>query len=114
YVGGYEDWVRQRDALAPAKKAPPGPSPAAKRTAAVEMPARDKKLSYKERRELDELPARIEALEAEQRVLGEAIAGASFYRSTPATIAATLERSELIVQELAALYERWDALDSRS
>ena len=85
-----------------------------KRPSAEPTPAHEKKLSYKERRELDELPARIEALEAEQRALGETMAGAAFYRETPATIAATLARSEGLGQELAALYARWDALDSRA
>ena len=72
-----------------------------------------KKLSYKERRELEELPEQISALEAEQRAIEATIADPAFYRAAPATIAATLERAAAIVRELAALYARWDELDSR-
>jgi len=114
YVGGYQDWLRQRETGASMASTSPAVETApVKRASAEPAPAHEKKLSYKERRELDELPARIEALEAEQRALGETMAAAAFYRETPATIAATLARSEGIGQELAALYARWDALDSR-
>ena len=73
-----------------------------------------KKLSFNERRELDELPARIDALEAEQRALGDAIAAPDFYTQSRADIARALERADVIVAELLGLYARWDALDSRS
>ena len=76
-------------------------------------PAQAKKLSYKERRELEELPELIGALEAEQRAIDAAVADPTFYRAAPATITATLERAAAIVRELVALYARWDALDSR-
>jgi ATP-binding cassette subfamily F protein uup len=72
-----------------------------------------RKLSFKERREFEGLPARIEALEAERRALGEAIAAPEFYREPAAAIAAALERTESIERELEDLYARWDALDSR-
>ena len=65
YVGGYEDWLRQRRAacrFAGALQAPTAPAEGVR--------TGPKKLSYREQRELDELPARIEALEAEQRTLG--------------------------------------------
>jgi len=116
YVGGYEDWLRQRGESAPAAKtraaAPPGPTrhqPAA--SAASTAP---KKLSYRDRREFEELPSRIEALEAEQRALNETIADPAFYKQGAATITAALERSTAIERELTELYERWDALDSRA
>src|SRR5262249_38818189 len=71
YVGGYEDWLRQR-------KAPTTASSAVRETdrrtnRPADDPSRPKKLTYNERREFDELPTRIEALEAEQRALGETI-----------------------------------------
>jgi ATP-binding cassette subfamily F protein uup len=72
-----------------------------------------KKLSYRERRELDGLPARIEALEAEQGALGRTIADPAFYKEPPAAIAQALERVQQIERELADLYARWDALESR-
>ena len=115
YIGGYEDWLRQRDAgaaappvTAAAREMPPR---AAGRPAVSTAP---KRLSYLEQREFDALPARIEALETEQRALGDAIADPAFYKEPAAAIDAALERAQRIEAELAALYERWDALDSRA
>ena len=96
--------------MAPAAKASAS-EPAERRPAVRAAP---KKLSYREQRELDELPARIEALEAEQRALGATIADPGFYRQPAATITAALDRTQAIERELADLYARWDALDSRS
>jgi ATP-binding cassette subfamily F protein uup len=118
YVGGYEDWVRQRQPLVvgaatsrtgvATSKTPVGPS-----LSSGEAPGTAKKLSYRENRELAELPARIEALEAEQSTLGAAVADPGFYKEAAATITGTLERIEAIERELADLYARWDTLDSR-
>jgi ATP-binding cassette subfamily F protein uup len=110
YLGGYADWLRQRAPLVAAATTPrnkPAERGPQARTAAT-------KLSYREQRELDELPARIEALEAEQRTLGAAIAGPEFYRQPAASITAALQRTQRIEQELLELYARWDVLDSRS
>ena len=113
YVGGYQDWLQVRSGasgasagLAEVSKAPQGPWPA-------EVPKERRRLSYKERREIEELPARIEALEAEQRALGGAIADREFYKQGAAAIAAALERAKGVEQDLSDLYARWDALDSR-
>ena len=72
-----------------------------------------KRLSYKEQRELEALPARIEALESEQRALGQKIAGPEFYKEGAETIAASLARVDELQRELTAVYARWDALESR-
>jgi ATP-binding cassette subfamily F protein uup len=114
YVGGYEDWLRQSvgRAAAPAHREPDRPEPARPaETTAVSNAAR--KLSYNEQRELEALPARIDALEAEQRQLSASILDPDFYRQPRDTIAVSLARSEAIGVELVALYERWDELDSR-
>jgi ATP-binding cassette subfamily F protein uup len=109
YLGGYADWLRQR---------PPAATPEAPPAGRMQPPPRvspqPKKLSYKERREFDELPARIEALEAEQRALGATIADQDFYRQPAAAITAALERTQQIERELGELYSRWDELDSKS
>jgi len=112
YIGGYEDWLRQRDADAAAPPVAREMAPRAAGSPAVSTAP--KRLSYLERREFDELPARIEALETEQRALGDAIADPAFYKEPAAAIDAALERAQRIESELAALYERWDALDSRA
>jgi ATP-binding cassette subfamily F protein uup len=114
YVGGYEDWIRQRPpavADGAASAAPPvTPSP---HGAAPPVPAsRPRKASFKERRELEALPARIDALDAERRALTEAMASPDFYRKPAAEIRATLQRLDAIEPELAAAYARWDELDS--
>ena len=110
YLGGYADWLRQR--------APPAAAPDPVPIEPVERPpsatALPKKLSYRERRELDQLPARIEALEAEQRALGATIADPEFYKQPAAAITAALDRTQQIEVELGNLYARWDALDSRT
>ncbi|MGB7218561.1 MAG: ATP-binding cassette domain-containing protein [Vicinamibacterales bacterium] len=122
YVGGYEDWIRQRGVAAAAPqpastaslsrlRGAPTPAGQEARATAVASPAR--KLSYKERREFEELPARIEALEAEQRALGVTIAAPEFYKQGAAAIAAALERAEGIERDLSNLYARWAALESR-
>ena len=75
--------------------------------------AKPKKLSYKEERELEALPARIEALEAEQRELHARVATADFYKEGGEAIAAALARAEAIEKGLGAAYARWEELDSR-
>ncbi|HSV69445.1 MAG TPA: ATP-binding cassette domain-containing protein [Methylibium sp.] len=110
YEGGVEDWLlqssRRRAAApepAPKPVAPPPATPAATRS----------KLSFKEQRELDELPARIETLEAEQRKLGERLADTALYTDAPQQVAAVQVRYAQIDDELMAALERWEALGSR-
>ena len=116
YVGGYEDWVRQRlaeksGASRGSKKLPPASDPsAATKTTIVAKP---KKLSFKERRELDELPPAIDALESEQRALAARIASAGFYKEAAGAIAQALARVDELQRELAVVYARWAELDAR-
>ncbi len=104
YVGGYDDWLRQR------------PQPAA--AAAPAKPAREKptkerprKLTFRERQELSELPQRIEALEAVQAALHEKMADPAFYREAGDAVAAARKRLEELEGELAAAYARWSELE---
>jgi ATP-binding cassette subfamily F protein uup len=69
-----------------------------------------RKLSYKEQRELDALPARIEALEAEQKELGALLASAELYAEDPVRAEAAQMRYAQIDDELLAALERWQAL----
>ncbi|PYR09659.1 MAG: ABC transporter ATP-binding protein [Acidobacteria bacterium] len=146
YVGGYEDWLRQRDlatddrekqrsAEAPrstraSRSTNASPSARARRDGdaaivATDDGARDgardlsraaerKKLTYREQRELEALPARIDALEEEQRVLAERIADPTFYKEPPDAIRAALARAEDIQHEISAAYARWHDLDERA
>jgi ATP-binding cassette subfamily F protein uup len=112
YVGGYEDWLVQRarsQSLLPA--ASTKPAPVAKPSGAASQ--RVVKLSYKEQRELDELPARIEQLEAEQKQLAGKLEDATFYQGDPAGIKQVTDRAAAIETELLALLARWEALESK-
>jgi ATP-binding cassette subfamily F protein uup len=87
---------------------------AAVAAAPVAAPAVAKrKLSYKEQRELDELPARIAALEAEQSALNEQLAGTALYAGPADQVAAAHARHAAIDDALLALMERWEALEAR-
>jgi len=116
YEGGYEDWKLQRErarslreAAAPKPvidKAKPAPEAAAAAT-------KKRKLSYKEQRELDELPGLIEALEAEQKELSDLLAKADFYTSDPKRAAEAQTRHARIDDELTDALARWEELGSR-
>jgi len=112
YVGGYDDWVRQSST---ASSEPPQKQPAAEPAPASKPgpSSTKKKLSYKEQRELDGLPAQLEATEQRITALEAEIASAEFYLRGAEAIHATLERLEQERAALLATYARWEALDSR-
>jgi ATP-binding cassette subfamily F protein uup len=112
YVGGYEDYLRQRPHAAPRLVAREAVSATAAAARSGTTPR--KKLSYNEQRELEQLPTRIETLEVEQRDLNTRIEAPEFYKEPREAIAAVLSRVEELQRELAAAYERWDALDSQA
>jgi ATP-binding cassette subfamily F protein uup len=120
YVGGYADWLRQRRSPANAAKAASAPGQTGRSgestdgTAATIESAPRRKLSYKEQRELEALPTRIEALESEHAALDAAVAGPAFYKAGADEIARTLARREAVEQELLTAYARWDKLDART
>jgi ATP-binding cassette subfamily F protein uup len=127
YVGGYEDWLRQASQTRAqrateeregtqetAAKAAPSSSPSSVALGASSGAPRKRRLSYMEQRELESLPARIEALESEQRTLNETIAAAEFYKERAETINNTLARLDALQHELTAAYTRWDDLESRT
>ena len=111
YVGGYEDWLRQRGTREMAAEAQPE---RAERTAEppVTMATR-KKPTYREQKELDQLPVQIEALEREQAQLTASIADPHFYRQPADSITEALARLEILKNELHDTYARWEKLDSR-
>ncbi|MBK1702565.1 ATP-binding cassette domain-containing protein [Thiococcus pfennigii] len=112
YVGGYSDWLRQRPeaAAAPGETAPAArPKAEPKRT-----PARAaKRLSYKESRELEALPARIEALETEQGTLHARLGEPDLYQQGGEAVTALQARLAEIEAELAEAYRRWEDLEAR-
>ncbi len=70
-----------------------------------------KKLSYKERKELEGIPAQIEELEREQAELHAKMAEASFFKQSPAQIVAVQDRLKSLDQTLTTLYHRWEELE---
>jgi ATP-binding cassette subfamily F protein uup len=113
YEGGYEDWKLQRSrarALAEAAAPTAASRPAA--AAAPATPARTK-LSYKEQRELDALPERIEVLEKEQKALAGQLASGELYAKERQRVPALQARLQSIEAELLQALERWESLASR-
>jgi ATP-binding cassette subfamily F protein uup len=106
--GGYDDWLRrtEMEAKAQAKvEVAKGPSAIPKDKA--------KKLGYKEKRELEELPKKIEKLEAELAQIHEEMANPAFYQRDRAEIARVNARLAEIEDELARYYVRWEALEGQ-
>ena len=79
-------------------------------TPAAPPPAKAKKLSFKEQRELDGLPDRIAALEAEQKDIAKALADGSLFSSDNTRALALTARNAAIDDELMAALERWEVL----
>ena len=115
YVGGYSDWLRQRPSAAAAVAAAaarPGLTRADPPTTAPPPAAAPKrKLSFKDQRELELLPKRIEELETEITKRGEAMTDPAFFKQDSATITAANEAVAKLQAELEAAYARWSELD---
>jgi ATP-binding cassette subfamily F protein uup len=115
YVGGWSDWLRMRPPPAPVPApATSVPERAAPRPAPAATPERPRKLGFKEQRELQELPSRIEALEAEQATLAARMQAPDAYRRDAREQHADHRRLEAIEGELLALLERWESLEQRA
>jgi len=127
YVGGYSDWLRQRpavggsrDGVARAREdgantsaTPSPPNPPLEGEGLMRTQGSVKrKLGFKETRELEQLPARIEALEADVAARAQAMHDPSFYKQDAAAIAAASAAMTALQAELDAAYARWQALDS--
>jgi ATP-binding cassette subfamily F protein uup len=118
YVGDVQDWLtqsarsealqRERDAQAPALAPKPAAAPATRNAPAPTVAK--KKLSYKEQRELEALPARIAALETEQAAIDKQLNGGQLFHSDPALAAQLGARHADIEGEWLQALERWEAL----
>jgi ATP-binding cassette subfamily F protein uup len=115
YAGGYQDWVRCRAQAAPSEKTPAGkkiePPPAPKSPGA--KPAARGKLSFGESRELQALPAQIEALEKEQHDIATRLADGTLYRDAPDEAMRLQARHGEIDDLLLASLARWEALEAK-
>jgi len=108
YVGGYEDWLRQSKNK---QKKENKPKASKQQNKAPSEKKAVKKLTFKEQRELDELPAIIENLDSEKEKISEQMADAKFYQKDKESIAATTIRLSDIEDELKNAYKRWEELE---
>lgn len=110
YVGGYDDWLWQRGpAITKTRKA--------KETAKPERPrlkqaAHPRILTFREKKELEALPALIESLESERAGLYEVLADPDFYRQDSSKIPQAKVRIQELENEITAGYQRWELLES--
>ncbi len=113
YAGGYDDWLRQRpEPPAPAETRPAKKADKAERPVAGRPARPGRKLSYKQTKELEALPGKIESLEAEQARLIAALSSPEFYASNAAAgVSSANERLGALQRELDAAYALWEDLD---
>ncbi len=110
YVGGYDDWLRQRSLSSPIgtektkKKEKPGKSRPQR--------GRLRTLTFKEKKEIETLPALIESMEAERAGLYETLADPDFYRQDGSSIPAVKARITELDTKIPTAYERWELLES--
>ena len=115
YVGGYSDWVLQRpdDAPTEASNEKSGRKLVeATKAKPVNEPKQAKRLSYKDQRELDELPKRLETLEKEFEQCQAQMGEADFYKQDQDKIQKTQKEFESLEKDIAGCYERWELLEA--
>ena len=111
YVGGYDDWIRQRPPTQEMLKTASEKKAKAERV----KKGKPKKLSFKEKKELEALPAEIEALEQEQGELHTKLANPDFYKEEGGQAMVKVNtRIEEIETTLSQRYERWEALEAKA
>ncbi len=110
YVGGYDDWLRQRTLPAPAGTERPKKKETPERSRP--KPEHPRTLTFREKREIETLPGLIESMEAERAGLYETLADPDFYRQGGSRIPAIKARMAELDREIPAAYERWELLES--
>ncbi|MBF0569469.1 MAG: ATP-binding cassette domain-containing protein [Candidatus Omnitrophica bacterium] len=113
YPGGYDDWLQQRANKVAAPLVEAAASRPDKKSAPVPKSPGKVKLSYKEARELSDLPDRIAEMENEQEELCMLLASPDFYKEAPEEITRVRTRSEALGFEILAAYKRWEELESK-
>ena len=122
YVGGYSDWLRQRKSTVTEARARAPATALPKRTAAMSPSApatlasavKARRLSYREQRELAQLPEKIQNLEAEQVKLTALISAPTTFQRNKEQGSEALQRLQALAEELESAYARWETLDRGS
>ena len=116
YIGGYDDWLRQRPDYSQILKEEKKLTPELPETKAPEKPAapakKPKKLSYKDQREYDGLPALIEELEQALEGLSEQMNDPSFYQKPEDEMQKVMKALADKEAELETAFERWEMLEA--
>jgi len=107
YPGGYSDWLSQRPKRVETKVAREAKQPKKNSSPSI-------RLSFREKREREELPILIENLEAEISGIHASLADPVIYQSAPAEAAAATARLPEAEQELEELFERWTIIEERA
>ncbi len=106
YVGGYQDYLRQKKIVPPLDLAPTPKSPAVK----MQSSSKVKKLSYKDQLELDQLPQRIEQIELKLKIVHEQMCQPDFYQQDQETILSKQQELAALEKECEYSYQRWEEL----
>jgi ATP-binding cassette subfamily F protein uup len=117
YVGGYDDWIRQRaEPMTAGEKAWRGKEKGSVAVAALGDGATGKKrkLAYREQRELEQLPGKIEKLDAQLAELHAVVGQPEFYKQPAAEIARQQTQLKTLQEQLNAAYARWEELEGDS
>ena len=112
YAGGYDDWQLQRKKQK--NTVPNTENKKEKKGKKTSHRTRPRRLTFKEQRELEELPGKIEALEEEQSNIYKAMADPGFYQNQNSEISGSKLRLESIETELIESYQRWEHLEEIS
>ena len=111
YVGGFDDWQRQKATRLAATESAPKESKK-KSSSQASKQETGRKLKYKEKQELEKLPEQIETLEAEIAGFHEAMAQPDFYQQPKEAIASTQAKVTELQSSLQQMYARWEELES--
>ena len=109
-MGGYDDWHKQVE-QPPASQTKPKVDSVIPGGSKADLKPPVRKLSYNEKRELEELPRRIEMLEAEQHQLTVKMEVPAFYQQEGAKITQAVNRLQELHEELSRIYQRWAELE---
>ncbi len=111
YVGGYSDWLEYSREQAKLVEKPSKKKASQAAASSIAAPKK-KKLSFKEQKELEELPVQIDELEAKQGTVNDKISDAKFYQQEQDAINVVLGELAQIEKDLAQAYKRWDELEA--
>jgi ATP-binding cassette subfamily F protein uup len=112
YVGGYDDWQRQRSEPTAAKGDKPTPAKSRPQPTSNKSQSAKRRLAYHEKRDLELLPRKIETLEAEIGKLHAIMADPKFYSRPSSEIAREQMNLKELTQQLTAAFQRWEELEA--